>query len=684
MKIKILFTFLLYLFAQGVMSAQSEEYIEIVTDNYGWAADQTLSSTDKKYLISGTVNIQNLKMRDGAELVINGDLYVTNSLTFDGDATISGSGNLTSKYIYNDKDFNLDITTGNLSIRWWEAEGGNITCTNLDIIKKFNGQTSVTAENLLVHSNITIENIENITFKNLQNYGIVQSDTLVILAGGIVNNSGSISCLSTLELNDGVHMRSTGTVTVEHNIYISGDVYVNTSDHFKSSIGGKPTVNVNLEFKRGKFSYFTPPFEIEASALGTIETENTPEDDETSESVWLYQYNEAAESSTPNENSWQEMASGTLAPGKGYSIWVSNVGTSDTSKIISLSSDDIFYPYLEDVIKDNISFTSGSLTSGFNALGNVFSLPLLPPPSDYVNAYYYFNGTQYLTMAGSGSIYTPDIAVSELQIPSYACFFAHVNAKPSLLFSIEDLSENSLVTRIKSSTLNTPEYIRIAVQNETAYDDAVLQFVQDGTFEYDNTDITKMFASTSDAGIQISSSLTDNSGNYAIQSLPAIDDLAYGEALDIPLKFLVSQSGTYSISAKLTNISSNQVTPYLYDNATGVMTELSEELSPITISSSYDRNERYSVKVFTSTATNIDQEVSSEATVYVANKTLHVQTSNNNTGIVKLLDVSGKLVQVDNFDGTSSISLSTLPQGMYIVHISSENDSSMVEKILVQ
>lgn len=667
-----------------------------ITANYIYISNNTLLST------STTINVAKDAYAFGSALASlestvsvsagiwdqDGLLDVFGTCYFEKSSNITISGSLSASSIYLADAVDL-TTSGSIVTSALDVSGDVSICTDTFTLSE-NGamfqEGILEIEGTYCLGNSTVSNILGeltISNLNLDASASMSIESLTMSSSGSLYVAGILTAAN-LHLNDGVRMTvdPSALCSVTSDVYILGDVFVNTPYDF-----GNTSTHVDFKFTGDAFRYFTPPFDIAASAFGTVETDLSADGE--ANSVWIYAYDEANEAINPSANAWTLIDSETtLLAGKGYSIWASVEQVPD-SVVVTLSSD-ISYPNIADSISNNIQYTevnNNFESNGMNALGNPFSLPLaLTGERESVKSYFYFNGRKYITMS-NGTKVGDDLGTEQdpLVIPSYSSFYAFVESEESLGFSLDDLTSSSSLVRLKSTIQADLEYIRLMVKTETDYDDAVLRFVDGGALGVDSYDVTKMFVSTSDVEIQISTSTTSGSGNYAIQSLPAIDDLEDSEIFNVPFKFTTSQVGVFYISAKLINLTSDQVTPYLYDNETGELTELTEDSLSLTITSSYDRSGRYNIKGFSAIPTHNDDVTFSEPTsIHTSDNVLYIETSTGSTGIIKILDTSGKLVDQRDFNSSCSISLSTIPKGVYVVHVSFEDQLSTVKKIIVQ
>lgn len=613
--------------------------------------------------------------------IIN-DHIIVNTLTLLAGSSISGSGTLEVSNLI-DVESCAEISISNLmftdSFNSSLTSSVSIDCDTLQVLDNAN---FTSAGSVLISKLIVTEDAEaTINSLVINSNGIMINDGILDVDNCVLSDSSSSIVSGTLEassltINDQTHLSVSGTCQVSADVYVLGDVFVEANSHF-----GNKNTYINFEFMRDEFKYFTPPFNITASTLGTVMFDVTSPS--TSESVWLYYYDEAGEAANANDNSWKLITKDTtLFAGKGYAAWFSFEGGS-VNKMITLH-DTVPYPNMQTYASEYIQYTDieGSLSCGYNAIGNTYSLPL-SIPSDYdVRAFYYFDGGKYLTMSGEG-IPLGSAGVTDLIIPSYSCFYTQMISTGDFTFSLDDLNNSSDAVRIKSTTSNDPEYIRITVQNDTLYDDAILRFTDNASLVYDDYDVAKMLSSSSN--MEISTSFTDGVGFYAIQSLPSLDALSTYEELDIPLKFSTTNSSIFSISTQFVNLTTDQLTLYLYDQLTEELTILGEELLSIALLTTYDKTQRYHVKLFADDPSVIDVgDIEEVISVYTSNNILYVRNLNDVVGTITVLDVSGKQILTAGFSGSSVIPLSDLSKGMYIVYVTAEDQLSVLKRVLVQ
>jgi hypothetical protein len=290
---------------------------------------------------------------------------------------------------------------------------------------------------------------------------------------------------------------------------------------------------------------------------------------------------------------------------------------------------------------------SGGSYNGANLLGNPY-----PSSIDWdglrttYGAVYYWNGSAYVSWnnGGSGVQYIPPMQGFFVITATNTTFSltnlnrSHTGAT-SYYKSTENQSMNNGIV-LYASNGNYHDELYVAIRNET----------QEG-FELQH-DAWKLQSNTSGLS-QLWSVCPD--GNLSIDLRPETDVIQLGFANDV--------SGTYSIGLKEINgISKAQIE----DTKTG----LRHDLKTGSYAFAWEANEEANRFKLLFNAVGIDEQESTSFSAYTIEKTIYVSNPANSNLDVKVSDLMGRTVLIQQIGTNSLISLPTqLKSGVYIIQL---------------
>ena len=318
-----------------------------------------------------------------------------------------------------------------------------------------------------------------------------------------------------------------------------------------------------------------------------------------------------------------------------------------------------------------------STDQGWNLVGNPYSSAIDwelvdLTSSNLDNAIYFYDGTSetyksYVSGAGSASQY----------IPQGQGFFVKCNnsAGGTLTFNDDDRVHNS--QGFWKDAKQTSGLIKLIAQGNGLYDETLIRFIEGATDEFDGSyDAYKLLSSNPDVP-QIYSLNNAKTTKFSINSLPEIT-----EEVIIPLGFLVTTPGTYSISPAEMSIDAQYI--YLEDATTASVIDLVKYPTYIFNypgGETADEN-RFVLRIIPK-STEIVEIGFSEFKIYPnpSKGIINFETQNQKDLplSVEIFDINGKRIQSTNYNIINKreiLDLSYLTKGVYTLRISSEGKNA--------
>lgn len=368
-------------------------------------------------------------------------------------------------------------------------------------------------------TNWTPENIptevDDVTIPNsLSNYPVIDDGATVALC-----NDLSIGTTASLTIANNGRLTVSGTLTNSagnSGITIQSDATGTGSlRHSTASING----TVEMFLSGTQWHYISTPIEgVNSSEFNTL---NFKRWDATAE--W---------SGGTNTDPWLDF-SATMANAQGYA----NYESQNTTTLTGVLHQGTY----------NVSVfmsTGTTQNQGWNLIGNPYICAIDWENVDYTSAnlddaIYFYNGTTYASWVGGagqngGTQY----------IPQGQGFFVKCNntSGGTLTFNNDDRVHNS--QSFWKEDEQKSEIIRLIAQGNSLNDETVIRFIEGATYEFDGEfDAYKLISPNPDVP-QLYSLDSAKITLYSINSLPEIT-----EEVAIPLGFLVTPAGSYSISS---------------------------------------------------------------------------------------------------------------------------------------
>jgi hypothetical protein len=246
------------------------------------------------------------------------------------------------------------------------------------------------------------------------------------------------------------------------------------------------------------------------------------------------------------------------------------------------------------------------------------------------------------------------------------------NVSGSITF---DLGMRSHSSSVSMKTENQNNILRLAIDNGTNTDEAVIYFNSSADNNFDPFDSEKMFATDNDVP-QIYTTTSDNT-SVAINGSA---EVAMGSEYVVPLGFSTNIAGTFELQA--TNLADfdPSLDVYLEDQMLGNMQDLRFDDTYTFTSDIFDDASRFKLH-FGGMVTDVPEENTDNTIVYTAFGNIYISTTSENS-YVEVYDLLGKkLLQTNIEKGLSKLQYN-FTQGVYVI-IFNNDQSTITKKILI-
>jgi hypothetical protein len=210
------------------------------------------------------------------------------------------------------------------------------------------------------------------------------------------------------------------------------------------------------------------------------------------------------------------------------------------------------------------------------------------------------------------------------------------------------------------------------------------------TSVYFNQNMTKGLDPTYDAGfLRYNSELAiytklaqDNGLNFAIQCLP--DAISPSEAIMIPIGFDLTAGGSVTFSTSSFTLPLG-VIALLEDRETGSFTNLkSEDVTyTTTVPANTTGTGRFFLHLLNKTITDVDVNPTTTSSMYVSGNSLFVTGKVSTTALLTVSDSRGVVVGNYSLNGSNTVSLKGLSNGIYIVTLK-DGGVTKTQKVVLQ
>ena len=397
----------------------------------------------------------------------------------------------------------------------------------------------------------------------------------------------------------------------------------------------------------------------------------------TGSNVGLSDYN----NTTPGWTYYQNGASGTgnFTSGYGRSIKLASQG--DISFTGTINTSDV-----------NISITDGTGSGGnaFNLVGNPYpSFIAANNNADGTNNILKVNDTDndYLTEStiwfwnqGTSSYDQINHASAAKYIAPGQGFFLSANGNNSL--SINEAMQSHQGTDSFQRLTTRPEIV-LTLSNVTAIRNAEIYYIEGTTTGWDNGYDSSIFGGVANEFTIYTHAVANGNGrDLGIQSLPNNDF----ESMIIPVGINAEAGTTITIDAATNNFPEG-INIYLEDKQENSFTLFDTDSNfSSTLESSLSGIGRFYLHTTSSVLSAADFDINTSVSLYTSgNNNLRIVGVQKGAASVQLYNILGREVFKTSFEGNgvNDITLNTIPTGIYIVKLATEN-GTLNRKIIIQ
>ena len=374
---------------------------------------------------------------------------------------------------------------------------------------------------------------------------------------------------------------------------------------------------------------------------------------------------------TTSNDSWDYMQAGetaTFSAGTGYSIKRSSSGTVSFTGTLNVDNAGV----------DVVLSSDGNR---LNLLGN-------PYPSHIASATFLTNEaavseTQTLWVwdegSGSGAYEVKTLADAMVIAPAQG-FFVRANAAGGTFNFSESNQASSGGTFQRTDT--RPE-IYLTISDQTDAREAKIYYIENMTTGFDVGYEGELFNGVSNPLAIYTHLVTDSEGkNYQVQSLPPNNF----ESMIIPVGVNVEAGTAITIDAATNNFPEG-INIYLEDKQENIFTLLDTDSNfSTTLQSSLSGIGRFYLHTTSSVLSAADFDINTNISLYTSgNNNLRIVGVQKGAASVQMYNILGREVFKTSFEGNgvNDITLNTIPTGIYIVKLATEN-GTLNRKIIIQ
>lgn len=371
-------------------------------------------------------------------------------------------------------------------------------------------------------------------------------------------------------------------------------------------------------------------------------------------------------------DTWVQIgANARMESGRGYSVYAQN--------------NLVFRGNINRIAAGHTAVRTAGQGYGWNMFGNPFTAGLdwggiVVDTATLENSFWLWDPRQdkYTAFNSEAGLGTGD---TEGVIPSNHGFV--VKVKLEHLESYIEMPPSATVANgpslLKSSKMNKPPFVRIAVTKDNFEDRAVVAFIDNATAGTDKYDTEKKLGSSGPFELY---SLGDGS-RLSINSFP----LLTGQR-DVPLGLIVRKKGSYSLTLNDSNLEGVDV--FLIDNLTEDIIDL-KSVAEYTFSVDKTGTDvsrlalRFVGSLTTQLPNNPGLDTSENLKVFSQDKRIFYEVGEGLVGsVVSVFDSSGRLLHNEILKGLGRNSYEVFYPGVYLIKVSREGHIGVSQKVVVK
>ena len=457
-----------------------------------------------------------------------------------------------------------------------------------------------------------------------------------------------------------------GNISID-NFEVDGSATVTIDSGIGLIVGGTSTGNITYNRNIPTTNWYLVSSPVVGQDIDAFVASEGLASGTTGNNLGLSDYN----NTTPGWEYYQNGASGTgnFTSGDGRAIKLASTG--DIAFTGTINTSDV-----------NISITdaTGSGGSAFNLVGNPYpSFIAANNNADGTNNILKVNDTDndYLTEStiwfwnqGTSSYNQINHASAAKYIAPGQGFFLSANGSNSL--SITEAMQSHQGTDSFQRLTTRPE-IALSLSNGTAIRNADIYYIEGTTTGWDNGYDSSIFGGVSNEFAIYTHTVANGNGrDLGIQSLPNNDF----ESMIIPVGINAEAGTAITIDAATNNFPTG-INIYLEDKQDNSFTLLEADANfSFTPENNLSGIGRFYLHTTSSVLSADDFDINKNISIYTSgNNNLRIVGVQNGKATVQLYNILGKEMLKTSFEGNgvNNINLNTIPMGIYIVKLATEN-----------
>ena len=476
---------------------------------------------------------------------------------------------------------------------------------------------------------------------------------------------------------------NSGTEAVVGNITIDTEENLTINSDNSMSVSGLLTINGSLEMNSGSSLLVLGTSTGNITYNRTLATTNwylmsSPVIGETYDNAYVTANSIASGTGdnrgialyTPSDDSWDYMQSGetaTFAAGNGYSVKRSATGDISFTGTLNVA---------------DVGVTLSNAGNRFNLLGNPYTSHIAS--ATFLTNEAVVSETQTLWVwnqaTGASGAYEVKTISDAMVIAPAQGFFVKANAAGGTFNFAESNQANTGGTFQR--TENRQE-IYLTISNQTDAREAKIYYIENMTTGFDVGYEGELFNGVSNPLAIYTHLVADSEGkNYQVQSLPTNNY----ENMIVPVGVNATSGSAITIDASTNNLPEG-VNIYLEDKQDNSFTLLNADTNfNSTLENDLSGIGRFYLHTTSESLSTAALGIDSNISIYKSSSdNIRIVGVQNGTANVQMYNMLGKEVLKTSFEGNgvNDIKLNTIPMGIYILKIATEN-GTLNRKIIIQ
>ena len=476
---------------------------------------------------------------------------------------------------------------------------------------------------------------------------------------------------------------NSGTEAVVGNITIDTEENLTINSDNSMSVSGLLTINGSLEMNSGSSLLVLGTSTGNITYNRTLATTNwylmsSPVIGETYDNAYVTANSIASGTGdnrgialyTPSDDSWDYMQSGetaTFAAGNGYSVKRSATGDISFTGTLNVA---------------DVGVTLSNAGNRFNLLGNPYTSHIAS--ATFLTNEAVVSETQTLWVwnqatGASGAYEVKTISDAMIIAPAQG-FFVKANAAGGTFNFAES---NQASTGGTFQRTENRQEIYLTISNQTDAREAKIYYIENMTTGFDVGYEGELFNGVSNPLAIYTHLVADSEGkNYQVQSLPTNNY----ENMIVPVGVNATSGSAITIDASTNNLSEG-VNIYLEDKQDNSFTLLNADTNfNSTLENDLSGIGRFYLHTTSESLSTAALGIDSNISIYKSSSdNIRIVGVQNGTANVQMYNMLGKEVLKTSFEGNgvNDIKLNTIPMGIYILKIATEN-GTLNRKIIIQ